>query len=731
MKRLSLVIFGCLLFLVPALLFSAGSIGSHFEVECRQIDSLNVRFVSNWPFGNSHAVEIDSLRALSFLGAGGGVFVFDVSNPATPVLLSEGIRTGGLVYDLHYEGSGQMLFIASEGIGLEIWDVSNPSQPQFIGRCNVPHLATGVFALGNFAYVADWNSGLFVIDVSDPCHPLEVGLWNESYGWRVFVKDTVAYVASGRLYLVSVADPANPYTLSNHNVNCLVMDVVVHDTLAYIVAEDSLDMQVLNIANPAHPIMVGFCSAGSFHRGIAVKDSFAFIGGFYGLLVLNVSDPANPVVLDSCRSGARSVAASSHEVYFAGWRWDNGDPLQGLVIIDVSIPSNPVVAGNYETIAAINGVCIEEPYAFLVGQASEMFVVDLSDIKKPNLVSSVSVMARDAQRIVLLDTLAYIAECGPPGFEIIDISDPLNPVSVGYLGLSGGALCVQVTDTFAYVGCGGNDHGLKIINIADPNNPFEISHFNLSGRAFGIDVVDSLVYIAADNLHIINVSNPTSPQQIGYFQTDAWAQGIDVEDHVAYVCDGDVGNTGLRTIDVSDPMAPFELAFYYSPGQPKDCLYKESYLYLADGSGGIQVVDVLYPSNPIEAGYYISPAYAVNVTLDDDFVYVANRECGLQIYEFYGAGVEEEEQVIGYQPSFQLLQNPVRGGFLGVLLPANMKGKAELELYNLVGQRVRRFSVERGARNRAQLYVDDICSGVYFLRVKGDMQQTLKVTVMK
>lgn len=42
-------------------------------------DSLNVRFVGNWPFGKSYAVAIDSARNLAFCGSGGGVYILDVS----------------------------------------------------------------------------------------------------------------------------------------------------------------------------------------------------------------------------------------------------------------------------------------------------------------------------------------------------------------------------------------------------------------------------------------------------------------------------------------------------------------------------------------------------------------------------------------------------------------------------------------------------------------------------
>lgn len=42
-------------------------------------DSLNVRFVGNWPFGPSNAVAVDTARSIAFCGSGGGVYILDVS----------------------------------------------------------------------------------------------------------------------------------------------------------------------------------------------------------------------------------------------------------------------------------------------------------------------------------------------------------------------------------------------------------------------------------------------------------------------------------------------------------------------------------------------------------------------------------------------------------------------------------------------------------------------------
>ena len=123
-------------------------------------DSLNVRFIGDWPFGPSYAVAHDNSRNLVFCGSGGGVYILDVSNPSNPVKVSEAIHSGGVVNSLFYDPSNHRLYIAGEQGMLEIWDISNLSNPYKLGYYFTPGHALGVYVSGNYAYVADGDSGL-------------------------------------------------------------------------------------------------------------------------------------------------------------------------------------------------------------------------------------------------------------------------------------------------------------------------------------------------------------------------------------------------------------------------------------------------------------------------------------------------------------------------------------------------------------------------------------------
>lgn len=139
------------------------------------LDSLNCRFVGNWPFGPSYAVSYDSIRNLAFLGSGGGVYILDVSNPSSPRKVSDAIYTRRIVREVFYKNN--RLYIAVGDLGLEIWDVTNPSSPSKLGSYNALGWAWDVYITGSYAYVADGviPAHLRIIDISNPANPFEVG----------------------------------------------------------------------------------------------------------------------------------------------------------------------------------------------------------------------------------------------------------------------------------------------------------------------------------------------------------------------------------------------------------------------------------------------------------------------------------------------------------------------------------------------------------------------------
>ena len=90
-----------------------------------------------WPFGINTVLELDEERDLLFAGAGGAVVIQDVSDSSAPVVLSDVIRTQGLVSDLFYD-EGRLPILVLDAAGPR--RASN--RPRMVGdgpvRCGLP-----------------------------------------------------------------------------------------------------------------------------------------------------------------------------------------------------------------------------------------------------------------------------------------------------------------------------------------------------------------------------------------------------------------------------------------------------------------------------------------------------------------------------------------------------------------------------------------------------------------
>ena len=115
----------------------------------RWFDSLNVRFVGNWPFSAPMPVEYDEARELIYLGSGGGVYILSVKDPAYPVKLSEAIHARDFVESLFYESSNGRLYVTAMDAGIEIWNVTDPQHPTKLGSCDTPGWAYDICVSGS------------------------------------------------------------------------------------------------------------------------------------------------------------------------------------------------------------------------------------------------------------------------------------------------------------------------------------------------------------------------------------------------------------------------------------------------------------------------------------------------------------------------------------------------------------------------------------------------------
>jgi hypothetical protein len=602
-------------------LLSNAFLGAELNVNNKsEPDSLNCRFIGNWPFSYARAVSYDNVRRLVFLGSGGGVYILNVLNPQKPLVVSEAIHTRGIVYGLFYLNN--RLYIADGVVGLEIWDVTNPSAPTKLGAYNTPGHACAVYVLDNYAYVADASSGLRIINISDLSSPTEIGYYDtpgSAYG--VYIIGNYAYVADrdSGLRVIDISDPSSPTEIGYYDTPGSAYDVYVTGDYAYVADGDS-GLRVIDISDPSSPTEIGYYDTPGSAYGVYVLENHVYVADYgENLRIIDISDPSLPTEI-----GYYDTWGFTYDVYVVDGYAYIADHYNGLRIINVSTPSSPNEVGFYKTPGVVRDIYVSGSHAYLVGDLG-LYIINVSNPSLPWIVGYYEGGA--GLGVHVIDNYAYVAVYD--GLKIINISNPQSPYEVGFCSTPGGALGVYVSGGYAYVAAG--YYGVRIIKVSNPSSPTEVGFYDTPGMANGVYVSGDYAYVAdmVSGLRVIRVSSPSSPTEVGYYDTPGWARGVYVSGNYAYVADG---LRGLRVVDVTYPPSPVEIGYYDTPGHAYDVYVLGNYAYVADGNGGIRIINISNPFSPHEVGYYNTPADAYGVCGFGNYVFVANTNAGLQVY---------------------------------------------------------------------------------------------------
>jgi len=151
--------------------------------------------------------------------------------------------------------------------------------------------------VGTTAYVADWEAGLQILDVSNPTNVVHLGGYDTS-GWalNVQVAGTTAYVADydSGLQILDVSDPAKVVRLGGYYTRGNASGVQVVGTTAYVVHYYA-GLQILDVSNPRNVVRLGGYDTSCYARGAQVVGTTVYVAdGEWGLAILGLSGSVAP-----------------------------------------------------------------------------------------------------------------------------------------------------------------------------------------------------------------------------------------------------------------------------------------------------------------------------------------------------------------------------------------------------------------------------------------------------
>ena len=262
---------------------------------------------------------------------------------------------------------------------------------------------TGFTQNGREFAVMGLLNGVTFVDVTDPYSPFEVGyisgsnsIWRDLKYWDQHVY--IGTEADDGIKVVDVSNPDNPILVNtimdvdnSHNIH---LDA---DGFLYIIGADTYDIWIYNLSIPAQPELVGTWS-GEYLHDIEVYNNKLYGAAIYSgyFYIIDVSDKSNPQTLITFDTGGGYV--STHDC----------------------------------------AITADEQYLITADETmgGHIKIFDISDYSNINHISSYSTPENEThtshnvyiQESTGLMIISYYAD----GTRFVDISDPYNPLEVGY-----------------------------------------------------------------------------------------------------------------------------------------------------------------------------------------------------------------------------------------------------------------------------------------------------------
>ncbi len=313
----------------------------------------------------------------------GGLRIFDVmSNPGYPVQVGVHV-TPDIARDVTVETafSPPLACLADGVYGLVIFDGSDPVNLPIYSYSNTPGDLTGVNTYLDTLFAADGDSGVATYNITIPGVPLELGRLVTAGRANdvIHYNDSLMIVAAGDNG-VRVIDYRAPFTeIGFYDTPGQASGLFCRDTLLY-VADGTGGLEILNMANPASPTLVGSGSGLDDAQGVWVSGNYAYIadyGGATGIHCFDVSNPASPSDVGSEGTGpAHDVIVAGDYAYLAAYN--------GLFVFDVTTPGSFLGAGFYITTDHAWGIdVVQDTLIYLAAGHAGLWVLRFTGAAPP------------------------------------------------------------------------------------------------------------------------------------------------------------------------------------------------------------------------------------------------------------------------------------------------------------------------------------------------------------
>ncbi len=345
-----------------------------------------------------------------------GVSVVDLSNPASPVVVS---KLSTAIEPNFIAASGRYLYVTQKaGNAIAVLDATDPARVVQVATTTAGTNLNDIAISGRYAYCG-FEGGVNAFDISSSTHPVLVA------------SSTVVGAGTGSINVIG------RNLLAIHGRSLLAMSIPGIETSSLLA--HSLEAGTLNVRGEA---MVG--SNLSVHGGLTVENgivsqgSLAVNGNITNILTSNSS--FQTLSTTSLNTTPRSVAIQGKYAYITDYSTDR------LTVYDISDPAFPKSVG-YVAVGGINPeyVIIQGRYAYVSTLGTEavnptIAIVDVSNPSAPVVTSSTNIgIGISSGGFAVQGQVIYVADQTNNQIRVLDVSNPYSPSIVGTLSMGAGS----------------------------------------------------------------------------------------------------------------------------------------------------------------------------------------------------------------------------------------------------------------------------------------------------
>ena len=542
--------------------------------------ALNERGIELWDVSNFNDPQMRSSILLDYLGATvpaeqitykpgyifaaagfGGVITINISDPSNPYQSFQ-VTYLSSSDAVAINETGNVL-VTANSIHTASFNVSNNGSLTLLSD-NVFYEDVGGSAIsikGNYSY-QDVNGVLYIMNVNS----LEASLANYSLIGNATDVYSIA-ISGNELYNVDpffgieIFDISNPTSLvlqGTYQTQCL--DISYFS--GQVIVPDVIGMNIINVSDPSSPqLTYSYATTGGYSGyGMKVMENFCYYPTSSGLDVLDISDPENPVLVGINQPASGYDAAAAFNGNYA-YVTNN---LNGFRVVDISNPEDPVTIG-ISTPGNFNKIISAGNYVYVNDELTTLKIFDVSDPASPVQVGSLGGFTDYLSDIIYSDGYIY-ASVARSGMEVIDVSDPTQPTVVAQYGQNVWYEYLTKKNNYVYISEDASGYGRKIdiIDVSDPLNPVLAGSKSFPSNhpsPYFMKIIGNILFAADFDPFItfLDISDPVNPVEIGFQPILDTYRGLDASNGNIYIA---TFNAGLHIYDDPFNITPVELASF-------------------------------------------------------------------------------------------------------------------------------------------------------------------------